>query len=230
MPGFRQLSDRRELQIGNTDVTDLEIRLKSNPNIRGRLIMEDGDPMPRDRTVLVFTNYDNPANGTFGSGVEADGTFSLSNVLPGVLHLELAGFPDNFYIRSARTDDADALTDGLDVTDHSVDSLVVIVGSKGGTVEGLVYGDRQEPIVAARVVLMANSSRHVTKVVTADQFGRFAIRGIVPGDYKIFAWEDVEPNAYFDPSFMERYQSQGQPLHVEDNGQVVLSLKAIPSS
>ena len=28
-----------------------------------------------------------------------------------------------------------------------------------------------------------------------------------------FAWDDVEPNAYFDPIFMEQYQSQGQPIH-----------------
>ena len=131
-----------------------------------------------------------------------------------------AGFPDNVYIHSARTDDADVLTDGLDVTDHSVDSLVVIVGSKGGTVEGNVYGERQEPIVGAHAVLMPNSSRRATKVVTTDQSGRFAIRGIVPGDYKIFAWDDVEPNAYFDPSFIEPYDAQGTPLHVETSGHV----------
>jgi protocatechuate 3,4-dioxygenase beta subunit len=228
MPGFRQLSDRRDLQVGNKDITDLEVRLKVHPNIRGEVIMEDGAPVPRNRTILAFTNYDNPANGTFGTGVEPDGTFSLSNVSPGVLHLELTGFPDNFYIRSARTDDGDVLADGVDVSDHSVDSLVVIVGSKGGRVEGLVYDDRQQPIVAAHIALMPNSSRRATKVVTADQFGRFAIRGIVPGDYKIFAWEDIEPNAYFDPLFMERYESQGQPVHIDENGQVALTLKSIP--
>ena len=120
------------------------------------------------------------------------------------------------------------LTDGLDVTDHSVDSLVVIVGSKGGTVEGIVYGERQEPIIAAHVVLMPNSSRRALKIETTDHSGRFAIRGIVPGDYKIFAWEDIEPNAYFDPLFMEHYESQGQPLHIDESGQVTLALKAIP--
>src|SRR5437667_7650707 len=51
MPGFRQLSDRRDLQIANKDITDLEIRLKSNPNVRGRLIMEGGEPLPLNRTV-----------------------------------------------------------------------------------------------------------------------------------------------------------------------------------
>ena len=30
MSGFRQLSDRRDLQIGNKDITDFEIRLKPN--------------------------------------------------------------------------------------------------------------------------------------------------------------------------------------------------------
>src|SRR5207302_1065949 len=58
MPGFRQISDRRDLQIGNKDITNLEIRLKANPNIRGRLITDSGEPLPRDRTVLILTNYD----------------------------------------------------------------------------------------------------------------------------------------------------------------------------
>jgi hypothetical protein len=233
MPGFRLLSAQQDLQIGNKDISDLEIRLKPNPNIRGRLITEGGEPLPHDSTVLTFNNYEDGPNATlgpFGTGVERDGTFSVSNVAPGVLHLELAGFPDNFYIRSARTDNADVLSDGLDVTEHSVDSLVVIVGSNGGTVEGNVYGQRQEPIIGAQVVLMPNSSRRVTKIGTTDQSGRFTIRGIVPGDYKIFAWEDVEPNAYFDPSFMEHYQSQGQPLHIEENGAATISLKSIPAS
>jgi protocatechuate 3,4-dioxygenase beta subunit len=233
MPGFRLLYAQQDLQIGNKDIIDFEIRLRTNPSIRGRLITEGGEPLPHDRTVLIFSNDEDPLNGmlgTFGAGVEPDGTFSLSSVSPTVLHLELTGFPDNFYIRSARTDDADVLTDGLDVTDHSVDSLVVIVGSKSGTVEGVVHGEHQEPIIGAHVVLMPNSGRRPLKVVTTDQSGRFAIRGIAPGDYKIFPWEDVEPNAYFDPTFMEHYESQGQPLHIDESGYVRTSLKAIPAS
>jgi hypothetical protein len=87
MPGFRLLSAQQDLQIGNKDITDLEIRLKPNPNTRGRLITEGGKPVPHDSTVLIFNNYEDPVSGalgSFGTGVEGDGTFSMSNVSPGI--------------------------------------------------------------------------------------------------------------------------------------------------
>src|SRR5262249_41124898 len=53
-------------------ITELEIRLKPNPNIRGRLITEMGERVPHDTTVLVFNNYEDAPNGMlgeFGTGV-----------------------------------------------------------------------------------------------------------------------------------------------------------------
>jgi len=39
------------------------------------------------------------------------------------------------------------------------------------------------------------------RIAGTDQNGQFTIRGIVPDQYSLFAWEDIEPNAYRDPDF-----------------------------
>jgi hypothetical protein len=104
----------------------------------------------------------------------------------------------------------------------------VIAGSQGATVDGTVNNDHQEAVIGGQVVLMSNSSRRPTKVATTDQQGWFAIRGIPSGDYQIFAWDNVEPNAYFDPSFLDHYASQGTPLHLDANGHATSNLNVIP--
>jgi hypothetical protein len=229
LPGFRTLSHQEDVEVGNQDIANLQVALKPNPRIQGRLITEGAAPLPHDRTVLLFNNYNTtaPYPESFGTGAQPDGTFVLSNVTPSVLQLELAGFPDNFYIRSARTDDGDVLTDGLDIREHSVDSLVVVVGSQGGMIEGTISNDSQETVAGASVVLIANTTRRPTKTATTDHSGRFTIQGIAPGDYSLISWEDVEPNAYYDPSFLEQYLARGTAVHVDENAHLSLNLRAI---
>jgi protocatechuate 3,4-dioxygenase beta subunit len=232
LPGFRSIFNQQDLQIGDRNISNLEITLKPYPSIDGRVIAEGGEMLPEERTALVFNNFDTGGDGTpFGTGLRPDGTFMLTNVTPGIMRLELTGFPDNFFIRSARAGDKDVLRDGLDLTENSVESLQVIVASKGGMLEGVVNDERQAPVVGARVVLMPNPGQRdridLFKTTTTDQFGRFTLQGVVPADYKLFAWTGLEPNIYFDPSFMERYESQGRLAHIDEDGHVTANLKAI---
>ena len=65
------------------------------------------------------------------------------------------------------------------------------------------------------------------KTVTTDQRGRFTI--IDPGEYKVFAWEDVEPGAYMDPEFVHPVESQGEPVTIRESSHENLQLKLIAS-
>jgi hypothetical protein len=143
----------------------------------------------------------------------------------------LTGFPDNFFIRSARAGGQDVLQSGVNLMENSIDSLEVIVSSHGGTVEGVVNNEgNSKPTLGARVVLLPvpGNRPELVKTAVTDQYGRFAISGLVPGNYKIFAWEDLEPNIYFDPSFMEQYEPQGLPLRVDQDSRITLNVKSLP--
>lgn len=233
MPGFRSLSNLQNISVGDKNILDLQFTVKPFPGISGRVISEGGEMLPQNRTVLFFNNFVAGVQGTgFGTGLQQDGGFTLSNLPPGVFHLELTGFPDNFFIRSARSGDKDILKEGLDLSENTAESVTVTVASTGGAVDGVVNDERQAPVVGARVVLVPTPERReridLFKTATTDQFGRFTIRGVVPGDYKMFAWEDLEPNIYFDRGFMEQHESQGVPTHVAENGHLTSNLTAIP--
>src|SRR5439155_2215802 len=131
------------------EVPDLRIVLQAN-SISGRVIMERGEPVPQNRTVLLFVE----GNGSsFGTGLQPDGTFLLPYASSGRLHLELTGLEDNFFIRSARAGNKDVLREGLSTADNVIDPLEVLIGSQGASVEGVVTDDHLALVAGARVVL-----------------------------------------------------------------------------
>ena len=44
------------------------------------------------------------------------------------------------------------------------------------------------------------------KSTTSDQNGHYEFTAIAPGDYKLFAWEEVEPEAWEDSDFLKDYE------------------------
>jgi hypothetical protein len=64
--------------------------------------------------------------------------------------------------------------------------------------------------------------------VTTDQYGRFTIKSVDPGEYKVFAWEDVETGAYMDPEFVKPVEGQGESVTIRESSRESLQLKLIP--
>jgi hypothetical protein len=70
---------------------------------------------------------------------------------------------------------------------------------------------------------------HLFKQRTTDQYGRYDIRGIAPGDYKLFSWERVEQNAWEDPDFIKQFGSKGQSISLQEGDGKSMDLVAIRS-
>jgi hypothetical protein len=54
------------------------------------------------------------------------------------------------------------------------------------------------------------------------------MRSIVPGDYKLFAWEDIERYEYKDPEFLQKYEALGIPAKISESSQLSIEVKVIP--
>jgi hypothetical protein len=55
------------------------------------------------------------------------------------------------------------------------------------------------------------------------------LKNLDPGEYKVFAWEDVEAGAYMDPEFVKPVESQGESVTIRENSKERLQLKLIPA-
>jgi hypothetical protein len=75
-----------------------------------------------------------------------------------------------------------------------------------------------KPVSQATIVLVPAIEQRfridLFKTVAAGANGQFRIEHVAPGDYKLFAWEEIEPGVWFDPSFLPRIEDQGKEIRV----------------
>jgi hypothetical protein len=62
-----------------------------------------------------------------------------------------------------------------------------------------------------------------------DASGQVRMRGIAPGDYRIFAWEDIEKGAWQDPTFVRNHESSGKAIHINEGEKASTEISVIPS-
>src|ERR1700674_4621394 len=60
------------------------------------------------------------------------------------------------------------------------------------------------------------------------QHGRFTIRGIDPGSYTLYVWQDLEDGVYRDPDFLKSQEANGTAVKVEEGSHQQVELKVSP--
>jgi len=63
----------------------------------------------------------------------------------------------------------------------------------------------------------------------SDSAGRYKLQGIPPGNYRAFAWEDVERDAWQDPEFLGLIEGRGTTVQVSEGIQADTDLIVIPA-
>jgi hypothetical protein len=137
---------------------------------------------------------------------------------------------ENYYIKSVRMGDADGLEAGLDLTHGGTGTLEILLSPNGGQVDGSVV-DSKQTATSAAVVLAPEGRRREQKsffkMANTDAQGHFTIKGIAPGDYKLFAWAQLDDPDNQDPEFLKPYENQGEAVTIRENSRESVQLKLI---
>ncbi|HYR90276.1 MAG TPA: carboxypeptidase-like regulatory domain-containing protein [Terriglobia bacterium] len=237
-----RLSGMVPVEVGNRDLQNIAVVATSGFKLSGRFTIEGrsrsgNDPkisdlrvnrLIRDREFLGMP----PAGPSFSPPPSEDGSFTLEGIGLGDFQVTVRGVPQDGYVKSMRLGNADVLDDGLHVTGAPENLLEIVVAANAGTINGSVVNTRQEPVVNRTVVLVPDlRHRHRTdlyKTVHTDSSGRFRMQGVPPGDYKLFAWENVETGAWQDSDFMLSYEDRGSPIHITEDSAGNIQLTVIP--
>jgi protocatechuate 3,4-dioxygenase beta subunit len=228
---------RTAIEVGDADLDHADVVVSPGVDVSGR-IRVDG------KTATDISNMTGILDLQEGSSlasltpdidtasVKADGSFLFREVPEGSYGIEFHPVPAGFYLKSSGV--ADVLEAGITVSrGHSPATLELVLSPGAGRIDGSVEIDEQA-VPGASVVLVPDGKRRAQpnyyRQAMTDQLGRFAMRNVAPGDYTLFAWEQIERGAYMDPDFLGQYEDQGKAVHVEEGGQLSVQLDVIPAA
>ncbi|HSC29544.1 MAG TPA: carboxypeptidase-like regulatory domain-containing protein, partial [Vicinamibacterales bacterium] len=221
-PATRQqppLWAQADVSVDGQDLAGIALTMQMGMTISGRVRFYGSSPSPeltRLRVSLTAVQTQNEATLTVSPApVDADGRFRLTGVAPGRYRLTSAvpgQKPDEGWVlRSAVVNGNDTLDHPLELgANQQVTDAVLTFTDRPSEVSGLVQNAAGEPISDYFIIAFASdpaswvpqSRRIASTRPSAD--GRYLIRNLPPGDYRIAAVFDVEPGEWYDPSFLQQ--------------------------
>ena len=238
-PGQRPPSTHRVIDVPEGGLRNVELILGASKgsaaDVSGRIRAEAG-ALPQGHSLYVVLQPMNSqksdpeeeqdifGESTQGGGfalARADGTFEMKNVLPGtyevVLGAQSSGLED-WYTKSIFVGPHDQLSSGITVAGSAL-QLDVVVSAKGGTAEGTVKDRDQHAAANAKVVLVPDAvrskRRSLYQTAQTDQKGQFSLRGVEPGAYTVYAWDNLETGQpWFDADAMKQLKDDGVPVTI----------------
>jgi hypothetical protein len=226
---------RQALDVGDNNVEGVNIAINPGADVSGQ-VRYDGDPPQPLPSLTVRLS---PRETNLGiqqpqpAKVEADGSFHFDDVSLDVYNVNL-NVPQGLYLKSLHSGNNDVMVSGLDLGNGSA-SLDVLLGVNPPQVGGsVVLADTGQPAVAVTVVLMPREKErqdqgYFYSTTNRDQYGNFTFNRVTPGDYQVYAWEDVEYGHWFDPEWMKPYLGKGESLTAKEGSPVNVKLTMIPA-
>jgi protocatechuate 3,4-dioxygenase beta subunit len=245
------LTAHQEINVLAVDVDGVKLAPSPSVKLSGRLQVEGRGPgaltqysvnlrpaeLPEDPGFFMSQDF-------FGENAPVDrlGNFEWKNVNPGNYIVQVyGGDAQSFFLKSAALGGRDIATG---FTASGPATLDLLVSYKGGAVEGMVVEKEKDvdtdhlnndhPVANATVVAVPEEKYRKLPdrfgSSATDQHGRFTIRGLAPGSYRLYAWQDVEEGVWRDPDFLKSQEANGTALKVEEGSRQEVELKLSPVS
>jgi hypothetical protein len=220
----KRYSSRAIVTVAGGDVEGVQVAIRPTGTVSGRVRVEGRDEEQLLAVTVGLRAWE--SNGVILGNtpqVKAapDGKFVLDGV--GVDHYSFyaTGLPEGYYLKSVRTSGMDVLQHGYEAAGGAA-IFDVVLSPNAGAIEGTT--------TAGATIALVPDTRDRTEHyanTTADQDGHFRFRNVVPGEYRIFAWEDVPQYAWMDPDYMRDLERKGSTVSVAEGAHPSVQVTAI---
>ena len=216
-PGVEVQDATADVMVNGDDV-DVTLATQSALAISGRLVFESDRASPPALPSQLRVNVPAMASGGTAWGMPPivfDGTrFRMEGIVPGAYRVTsgVRGIRTpigSWWLTSLVAGGRDLLDAPLDIQ-QSIDDAVATLSDRASEMSGRVLDPSGAAAPEAWVVVFAAdraawffNSRRIA-AVQPDREGRYSIRNLPPGDYRILATSDLEPGEWFDPLTLER--------------------------
>lgn len=232
------------VDVGKNDVNNVELIATDGYTIKGQIRWDGPEPAGGNAFPIIQLSSSQLSAGD----VVVNGVFELRGVFPGRYELNVlrqggillqgdilstgnVSPPGEQFLKSASFDGQDVLQDGIRIDGPPNGTLDIVMSTAKGKLEGRVVNEKREGTRNAVVVVVPDPPfrKRVNAYFTPnpDASGKFAIE-VPPGRYKVFAWQDVEPDAWLDPEFIRNYEGRGVPVTIDEGKRESVEVGVIP--
>jgi protocatechuate 3,4-dioxygenase beta subunit len=135
------------------------------------------------------------------------------------------------YFKAARFGTKEVLDSGFELNSEPTDTLEVIVSPNAAAITVTVVDENQKPVQGATAVIVSDLARRkrqdLNKSAVSNAAGQVTFDNLAPGEYKVFAWEEIAANAWQNPDILRTYDSRGQSVRVIERSKENITLRVI---
>jgi protocatechuate 3,4-dioxygenase beta subunit len=195
------------------DVEEVVISLGGGPDIPVTVKFDPasgGTPKDLSGVLVQLRLQENPVVTSHAAQFSKQNTAVLKAVSPEKYTLLVSGLPEGVYLKGATFGDQNVLEAGLDARKAGDRTIELTLARDSAELAAVVRNEKGDPSPGAILTLVPARSQRTDlfRLVTADQQGVVTLKGIVPGEYKIFVWDDVDADAAQDDEFRKPFESK----------------------
>jgi len=210
----------KEIYIGDQDADIGDFNVRSGVSVSGTLDLPASIHAERLRISLIRSD-------NFQRAVSIstrDRTFSLNDVPDGAFEFAVSGLPETAYVAEVRQSGRPVGGQGLTVSGAQVGEVEIIVRADGLVMRGTVAIENPENQASVALVPLSfpAQAERLRATLATPRTGEFAIGGIVPGSYRLLAWERraPSPSAYESVSFFLTHAPRGTLMRLDPGAKV----------
>jgi len=199
----------RHVEVGGTDLVDVEIELRGLGTLGGRANIEGeyaGPSACYAGAEALLRPLEAMPSSIVLKARPASGTFAVADVPAGRFKVDVRGLVGGCYLKEVHL--GGRKTDGRIVNIDGDADLTLTFGVARGTVSGTVIGpDGKPPGAGCAVILVGvgdgDASLEGVRRVQTDEEGNFRAEQMPPGPYEAMAVRGMSSNDYMDPVYWE---------------------------
>ena len=214
------------VDVGSSDVVNIVVTMVDPVAVSGTVKVEGQQTLGTESQAMSLSLVQAEfIPGLPGSATNyartSQGAFKIAAVTPNNYYVSFAGLPEGSYVKSVRMNGQEVIGTGIDLTSaRSAVILEVTLSTKGGSVEGTVV-DNGKAAPGSYVMLLADPVQpgqpYLNRSSTSDQDGRFTIKGLAPGDYMLYAFEEPQSEIAQDLAQIRPSESKATKVKVSES-------------
>jgi len=216
-----------KLSVGNNNVDGVVVSPGPVVSFSGKVIVE-GD---KSQVNLKSVRIQIQAEMNFSPPVEVaeDGTFLLKDLSPEKYRI-IVPQQANAYVKAINVGGQDIRDTGLDLSNGGGGAIEVILSTKIAKVDGMVEKQKQDDAPGTIIIARSGPNNELTVITLnarVEDTGKFSIANLPPGEYKLFAFEEVDIATASDPEFLKKFEDRAANVKIGEGDSKSVNLKQI---